>query len=267
MNHFIATFRHLLVGLITLCVLTACATTTPKEDQRLHKLAKLHYQIGVDALSKGLLPKAFEDLMESNEILPNQPEVLDALAYAWLLRGELHKSEAFYIKALQHGGGAATQNNYANLLNKLKRYSDAEKRARASLADPRYPNQDLAFINLGDALLGQQKYPEAIDTFRLARQFNPRSNLINIRLASAYSKNGQSKQAEALYRSVIKLEPQNRLAVDGLLTLLIQQHQTRQAHELLYAFAEQTTSTADRAWSYDQLHRLDQGTNHEKSRN
>ena len=30
---------------------------------------------------------------------------------------------------------------------------------------PRYPNQDLAFINLGDALLGQEKLDEAIRSY------------------------------------------------------------------------------------------------------
>ena len=65
-------------------IMSACATTTQKDDLQQEKLAKLHYQIGIDALNKGLLPKAFDELMKSNSMRPNQAEVLDALAFAWL---------------------------------------------------------------------------------------------------------------------------------------------------------------------------------------
>ncbi len=45
--------------------LCACATSTQKEVRQKEELAKLHYQIGIDALHKGNLPKAFDELMTS----------------------------------------------------------------------------------------------------------------------------------------------------------------------------------------------------------
>ncbi len=245
--------------LLMLISLTACATAGKVDHaDKQAKLANIHYQLGIDALGKqGMLPKAFDELMKSNEILPNRPEVLDALAYAWLLRGDMKKSEAFYLRAIHHGAGAATFNNYANLLNRMKRYPDAEKTVRKALADPRYPNQDLAFINLGDALLGQQKYDDAIKAYLQARVFNPDSTLVNIRLAHAYFKYGKLQESRALYEIIIRKQPENRQAVEGLISVLEQQNDAAAARQILSRFShQQTVSPLDRAWALRELDRI-----------
>jgi len=244
--------------LLILISLTACATAGKVDHaDKQAKLANIHYQLGIDALGKqGMLPKAFDELMKSNKILPNRPEVLDALAYAWLLRGDMKKSEAFYLRAIHHDAGAATFNNYANLLNRLKRYAEAEKTARKALADPRYPNQDLAFINLGDALLGQEKYDDAIQAYLQARVFNSDSALVNLRLARAYFKHGKLQESRALYEIIIRKQPENRQALEGLISVLKQQNDAAAARQILRRFSQQTTSPLDRAWAQSQLDRL-----------
>jgi len=244
-------------GLVLLLLLsmTACATNSKVDSpEKQEKLANIHYQLGVDALGKqGMLPKAFDELMKSNEILPNQPEVLDALAYAWLLRGDLKKSEAYYLRAIRHDAGAATFNNYASLLNRLKRYPEAEKTARKALADPRYPNQDLAFINLGNALLGQEQFDAAINAYLQARVFNPDSDLVNLRLAHAYLKNGKLQESRALYEISMRKQKDNRQAVEGLVDVLLQQNDAAAARQVLNRFSQQTSSSLDRAWALNKL--------------
>jgi len=246
------------LALLILITLTACATASKVDDaDKQAKLANIHYQLGVDALGKqGMLPKAFDELMKSNDIQPNRPEVLDALAYAWLLRGDTKKSESFYLRAIHHDAGAATFNNYANLLNRLKRYPEAEKSARKALADPRYPNQDLAFINLGDALLGQKKFDAAINGYLQARVFNPGSNLVNLRLAHAYYKHGKLRESRVLYEITIRKQNDNRQAVEGLLNVLEQQKDTAAARQILSRFSQQTTLPLDRAWALSELNRF-----------
>ncbi len=251
-------FRRVIILLLVM-VLTACSTAINKIDapDKQAKLANIHYQLGVDALGKqGMLPKAFDELMESNKLLPNQPVVLDALAYAWLLRGDMKKSESFYLRAIHHDAGAATFNNYANLLNRLKRYPEAEKLARKALADPRYPNQDLAFINLGDALLGQKKFDAAIKAYLQARVFNPGSDLVNLRLAHAYFKHGKLRESRVLYEIMIRKQKDNRQAVEGLLNVLEQQKDTAAARQILNRFSQQTTAPLDRAWALSELNRI-----------
>jgi len=242
-----------LIPILIMLFLSACATMSPKEVAREHKLAHLHYQIGVDALGKGLLPKAFEELMASDAMRPDQPEVLDALAYAWLLRGDMKKSEASYLKALRYGAGAATKSNYASLLNRLQRYHKAEKEARMALNDPRYPNQDLAFINLGNALFGQKKYAAAMKSFQQALIFNPDNSLAKLRLADTYARSAKPRQAQFLYEAIISKQPKYRAAIEGLVDVLIQQHQINAARDVLSTFSRATSSDTDRAWALSSM--------------
>jgi type IV pilus assembly protein PilF len=245
-------------ALVLCCALTmsACATTTQKEDDQQKKLAGLHYQLGVDALNKGLLPKAFDELMASNTMHPNQAEVLDALAYAWLLRGDLKKSESHYRKSLHIKARASTQNNYANLLNKMERFKEAESMARKALDDPRYPNQDLAFINLGDALLGQEKLDEAIRSYGQAQLFNSKSIRPQLKVANAYVQYNRLQEAQALYESLMLKHGNSRIVVMGMLTLLKKQNDSEEAKRVLTQFSNHATSANDKAWASGELEQL-----------
>jgi len=244
--------------LLLLVALSACSTAIRDDaPDKQAKLANIHYRLGIDALGKqGMLPKAFHELIQSNEILPDQPEVLDALAYAWLLRGDMKKSETFYLRAMRNHAGAATYNNYANLLNRMKRYAEAEKSARQALDDPRYPNQDLAFINLGDALSGQKKYKPAIAAYQEARVFNPNNNIIDPRMAHAYYKQGKLREARVLYEAILLKLQDNRAVVEGLLAVLEQQQDAAAAITMLNQFIRQASAPLDKAWAQNELERL-----------
>ncbi len=243
--------------LLLLMALSACTTATGVNDSdKQARLANIHYRLGIDALGKqGMLPKAFHELIESNELRPDQPEVLDALAYAWLLRGDMKKSETFYLRAIRNNASAATYSNYANLLNHLSRYEEAEKAARKALDDPRYPNQDLAFINLGDALLGQKKLQPAITAYQEAMVFNPNNDIINLRMARAYTRQGKLNHARVLYETFLIKQQNNRAAVEGLLAVLDQQQDSHAARLALHQFIRYATAPLDKAWAQTELER------------
>jgi len=250
--------KHFCLLMFAVFALTACASNPAKHEVDKEKLAHIHYQLAIDALGKeGMLPKAFDELMQSNALHPNQPEVLDALAYAWLLRGDTDKSEQFYKKALHHGGSAATQNNYANLLNRLQRFEEAEVMARKSLDDPRYPNQDLAFINLGDALLGQQKFDQAIHAYSQAKMFNPNSGRTEAKLANTYFLQGRLNEAAVLYHGLLRKEPGNRNIVEGLVEVLKKQNRQSEARMVLQDFSRKSSSSLDKAWAMDKIGQLE----------
>ncbi|GAV19824.1 cellulose synthase subunit BcsC [Mariprofundus micogutta] len=247
-----------LMALALICTLSACASNQVKHEVDKKKLADIHYQLGQDALGKeGMLPKAFDELMQSDALNPNQPQVLDALAYAWLLRGNMDKSEQFYKKALRHGAGAATQNNYANLLNRMQRFEEAEDMARKSLDDPRYPNQDKAFIILGDALLGQKKYMDANLSYRQAQIFNPNNDMPKDKLAYAYSLQGRLNESAALYHGLVHKYPDNRHILEGLLAVLMKQNKQSEARQVLQNFRNNSNSAMDKAWALDQIGQLE----------
>jgi len=255
MIHTDKVLSTLLICLLSI-TLAACAGNQ-KQIKHDDKLADTHYRLGLDALSKeGMLPKAFEELMKSNALHPNRPEVLDALAYAWLLRGDMKNSELFYKRALKHNAGSATMNNYANLLNRLERFVEAESMARNALDDPRYPNQDLAFINLGDALLGQKKSAQAIRAYQQAQIFSPGNMLPEIKMANAYAQENRLHEARLLYQALYSKNNNSRAIVEGMLDVLKKQGSTAQARQLLNEFQHNATNTLDKAWAMSELEQL-----------
>jgi len=236
--------------------LSSCSTAMHQQMQpdKVNKLAYTHYQLGIDALGKkGMLPKAFDELLQSDKLHPNQPLVLNALAFAWLLRGDMKKSEDYYRQALQNGGGALTFTNYANLLNRLHRFPEAATYAQKALDDPRYPHQDMAFINLGDALLGQDQFEAAIHAYQQAELFNPEDSIIKFKLAHAYYQHGQLIQAQVLYNIFIRQQPGYRPAVEELVQALLKTNKRQLATQALTNFSQQTTSSLDKAWAKKQL--------------
>ena len=236
--------------------MTGCTSSNHKQPEQQEKLAKLHYQLGVDALRKGMLPKAFDELMQSNSLNPNQPEVLDALAYAWLLRSDMAKAEEFYRKSLRAKPTAATENNYANLLNKLGRFQEAEAMALKALDDPRYPNQDLAFINLGDAQLGQGRFEDALNSYGQAQLFNSDSLLPQLKTANAYARHNHPREAEALYRTLLQKEKDSRAVAEGLFDLLESQNRLAEARKLLNDFSKNSSIPQDKAWAWKELEQM-----------
>ena len=234
--------------------LSSCSTSIKMEPEKLNKLAYTHYQLGIDALGKeGMLPKAFDELLQSDKLRPNQPVVLNALAFAWLLRGDMKKSEGYYRKAIQHGGGALTFTNYANLLNRLHRFPEAETYAQKALDDPRYPHQDKAFINLGDALLGQDRFEPAIHAYQQAELFNSEDPIIKFKLAHAYYQHGQLIQAQVLYAIFLRQQPGYRPAVEELTQAFLKTNKRQLASQTLTTFSQHTTSSMDKAWAKKQL--------------
>ncbi len=251
--------RYISTLLVCTSLLLSCQSTgTHMDTDKQNKRAKIHYQIGLDSLNRGQLAKAFDELMKSNSILPKQPEVLDALAYAWRLRGDLKQSEAFYKQALAAGAGSSTYTNYGGLLVALKRYQDAEKVLNKALEDPRYRNQYIAQIHLGDALLGLGKFDDAIKSYRLAGLLNPQQDISQLREAKAYVQTQRFNYAFALYETILRKTPNNRPALQGLIDLLHQQPNTKIARKYISAYIEHEKEPLNRAWAEDALIHLGQ---------
>lgn len=242
--------------LIGLFFLSGCQSNPKMAPEKVDRRAELHYQVGIDALHKNQLPKAFDELMMSDELKPRQPEVLDALAYAWRLREDYERSEQYYKKALSAGGGATTHTNYGSLLVVLQRYSEAEEQLQKALQDPRYRNQHLAWINLGDVYIAQDKFNEAIEAYRQAKIINPRQDISRLKEAEAYVKYNRLNYAQALYETLFRDYPADRKILEGLLGVLDRRGDLPSQRRHLKAFQQSSSSKLDQAWAADELERL-----------
>lgn len=240
--------------LATMLALTGCQSTgktSSLEDRQ--KSAQLHYQIGIDALNKGQLPKAFDELLKSEKLDHSQPNTLDALGYAWRVQGDLHKAEEYYKRAIKLSPKAATYNNYGSLLVQMKKFQEAEVQLNQALNDPRYPNQDLAFLNLGDALIGQEKLDEAVIAYQNAKRFNNYLILADVRIAQAYIQMGRDNYGWAILEKLLELYPADRSLVNTYITMADNKHDRSSAIRALKAFLRANSNPLDQAWATDEL--------------
>jgi tetratricopeptide (TPR) repeat protein len=84
----------------------------------------------------------------------------------------------------------------------------------------RMPKDASARLALGDAYLAQNNYDGAIEQFTERLALEPTSDA-RLDLARAWARKRVAKQAEPLYREVLRAEPDNRTAQMGLVDLFI----------------------------------------------
>ncbi|MDQ6975195.1 MAG: tetratricopeptide repeat protein [Mariprofundaceae bacterium] len=245
------------VLLLSMTVLISCVGTSAMDDLKNKKRANAHFNIGLDALRNNNLTKAFDELMQANQLLPNQPLVLDSLGNAWRVQGDIKKAEAYFKHALKYGDIPSIHTNYASLLVQLERYQEAKNEINLTLDDPRYPRQDLAYMLLGDALVGLGELDEGVQAYRRAAQINPRQQIVSqLREALVYVNSGRYSYAVALYETILRKYPANRAALEGLLPLLKQQGEDTAAKHYLLVFEDKVSDVKSQQWASDQLLRL-----------
>lgn len=246
-----------LTFILCLALLGGCQTTGSGRDaDKSDRRADLHYQLGLDALNKGNLPRAFDELLQAEHLAPERTDVLDALGLAWRLRGDLEKAEAYYRRALKLNPAPATYNNYGSLLLQQGRAKEAEAYFREALGDPRYRRPDLAYINLGDALLAQDRFNDAIAAYRQAKVLNPQQETARLREAEAYVRYHRPRFAQAMYETILRERPGFRPAIQALLALLEEGGHLVEAREQLKHFLGVTSDPLDRAWAEQELARI-----------
>jgi tetratricopeptide (TPR) repeat protein len=109
-------------------------------------------------------------------------------------------------EARLRGAAGPDANGYlAASLARQKKYAEAEAPARAALEAN--PTHEAAVAGLGEALVGQKKYDEAVD--RLSAALGKRGDLAYAYFwrGQAYDKKGQSARMVADYQTFLKLAP------------------------------------------------------------
>ncbi|MDX8389485.1 MAG: tetratricopeptide repeat protein [Mariprofundaceae bacterium] len=245
-------FNRLGFACLLITLLASCAGNNPSRDE-IAKQADVQYKIGVHAMQNNDLPKAFSALLKAEKLDSTRSDILDALAYAWRLRGDYKKAETYYLRALRHSPSPLTYNNYGTLLLELKRYADAERIIHIALEDPRYRYPAIAFVDLGDALLGQDRTDEAIQAYRKASRLRSKWIQPQLKEAAVYILEQRYAYAQALYETILRKEPTHRDAMESLLALLKNNGDITEAKNYLLHFRDKTSSTDDRLWSAQAL--------------
>jgi len=247
-----------IITCLVLFSLTSCQSSAHKQklSDDIDKRALTHYKLGVDSLHKGFIPKAFEELLLSNQIKPKEPNTLDAIAYAWRVRGNNQEAKKYYNAAIRAGASSAARNNYGSLLVDIGEYNEAVKQLNIALEDPRYRKQDLAFVNLGDAYLGLNDLEQSVASYKKAQLLSPNWIYPLLQEAAAYAKFERENYAAALYERILTKDPTNQVG----LSMLIKLFKVRKDNSLLqiyiHNFIEKTSDNLHKAWAKDELKQL-----------
>lgn len=114
------------------------------------------------------------DFRQALALKPEQPLVMNYLAYSWVERGE-HIDEA---------------------LKMLQRAVDLR------------PDDGFVIDSLGWAYYRLGQYDKAVEILETAIQFSPYESTLNEHLGDAYWKTGRKREAQFLWRHAIKLKPE-----------------------------------------------------------
>ncbi|MDB4947907.1 MAG: Tetratricopeptide 2 repeat-containing protein [Gemmatimonadetes bacterium] len=96
----------------------------------------------------------------------------------------------------------------------------------------------------GTVLLHQEKFHEALTSFRLALRENPSDTDVLQQIAVTYTRIGMTDEAVKTYRRVLEIKPHASGALYGLAFLLLQQGHTDDAVAHLRSFLARPPSTA-----------------------
>jgi tetratricopeptide (TPR) repeat protein len=134
----------------------------------------LFYARGIALERAGRWPEAEADLRMALKLSPDQPQVLNYLAYTWIERGE----------------------NIDQALAMLKR------------AVEQRPDDGFIIDSLGWAYYRLGRWAEAVETLETAISFSPYDPTVNEHMGDAYWKVGREREARFLWSHALKLKPE-----------------------------------------------------------
>ena len=166
-------------------------------------------------MSQGRLDEARPLMMQFCKRNPGDPE-------GWCMLGAIHGQTGAYAKA------------EACALKALKFA----------------PAFQFAFSVLGNALQAQDKYPEAIKTYRRALRVTGSSPGLLINLGIALTKTAGYEEAESCFRKALDSTPGNTLAQYNYAVLLTRLARFNESLELYEQVLEKQPALADAHWDY-----------------
>ena len=93
------------------------------------------------------------------------------------------------------------------------------------------PDYDEAYLKLGEILIRQNRWQEAIDNYHHSLGENPQNTKILANLGSALSETGRFKEAITVYRQAININPNNPILNYRIGDMFARQGDTAQASE------------------------------------
>jgi tetratricopeptide (TPR) repeat protein len=151
----------------------------------------------------------------------NPPDLRGLLGLAEVAMAAGRPAEARVMLEKELSSGRDSREIRLALANVFVRSGDYQAAARAyqRLLDEEPESADL-HLKIGDAHLRSKSYAQALTHLSKARELSPRGTAPLLKIASLYELTGRRNQLRPTYEAVLKIEPDNAIALNNLAYLL-----------------------------------------------
>lgn len=175
-------------GLLLVLLLQGCSAieSIKANEEKDHRIAKTHVELGVGYLKQGKFDVALEKLKKAIDAEYSYAPGHSAIAIVYERLEKYEQADYHYQEAISlspEDGGL--YNNYGVFLCGQKRYQEAENNFLKAISTPRYPTPELAYENAGACERRAPKYDikKAEEYLSTALDKNPRLPLALINMA------------------------------------------------------------------------------------
>ncbi len=192
------------IGIVVGFTLAACGPTVEERKKR----AETQYEIGIAELNNGNLTKAFEALQTAQDIYEGDPRFHNGLGLIYLQQRQYPEAVAAFTKTLQIDENfTEARNNLGTTYAQMREWDKAITNFREVISDPFYRTPELAYYNLGMALMEKGELIEAVQELHTAVQLRPDFSRALNKHGVALFRLNRIQEAIKQFQKALELEP------------------------------------------------------------
>jgi type IV pilus assembly protein PilF len=197
-----------LFGILIAISLCSCSSTSESSNA---EKAVLKMKLAVSYIERNELPIALKELLEAEQLDPENPLIHNNLGFIYFLRNRFDLSVKHYTKAIViKPEFTEAKNNLARVYIETKQHLQAEKLLNEVLEDLTYGNISAAYMNYGLMRFNQKKYSDAKNLFRKVIEKNREDCYAHVYYGRSFLELGENKTAaEQLDKAAVFCRPIN----------------------------------------------------------
>lgn len=180
----------------------------PTLEEKQHRVG-IQIELGNAELSRGNLEEAFKAFEKAKSIYPDEPEIYNGLGLVYLYKQRYEQAVVEFLEALRRDPDfSEAHNNLGFTYIQMKRWDEAIKECRITLSDPFYRTPELAYYNLGTALMEKGELIEAVKELHAAVRLQPKFTWALDKYGVALYRLNRNQEAIKQFKRAIEVDPE-----------------------------------------------------------